>query len=165
MPIGVYPRKLRPAPTQAEYIKRIERGSIPEPNSGCWLSLDKPHGGMGYGRIMFHQQKILAHRLSWIAYHGEIPEGLNVLHQCDTPACVNPDHLFLGTNADNNRDRDNKGRQVTLRGEKNGNSKLKPHQVLEIRQSSLSQRKLAEQYGVDQALIYNIRKRLTWTHI
>jgi hypothetical protein len=77
----------------------------------CWEFLgtrDKD----GYGRLAVDGRKTRAHRVAWVVYRGEIPEGLHVLHTCDVPACVNPEHLFLGTHADNMHDRDAKGRAV-----------------------------------------------------
>ena len=79
--------------------------SIPEPNSGCWLWLGRCDG-KGYGRF----NNTMVHRLSYLAARGPISAGLLVLHKCDVPGCINPDHLFLGTALDNARDRDRKGR-------------------------------------------------------
>lgn len=72
-------------------------------------------GPNGYGRIGFRGKVVNAHRVSWVLYRGEIPRGLCVLHRCDVRACVNPDHLFLGTVNDNNLDRELKGRGVKSR--------------------------------------------------
>jgi hypothetical protein len=88
---------------------RIERFSIPEPNSGCWLWTGSPVG-IGYGRIRANGRHWLAHRASWRVHRGRIPRGRCVLHRCDTPACVNPDHLFLGSLKDNAQDALRKGR-------------------------------------------------------
>lgn len=76
---------------------------------GCWLwtGLADQHG---YGRIHFEGRVTRAHRVSWMIHEGPIPEGQKVLHRCDTPACVRPDHLFLGTQADNMADMNAKGR-------------------------------------------------------
>lgn len=68
----------------------------------------------GYGAATFKGKVVLAHRISWTLANGEIPDGLCVLHRCDTRACVRPDHLFLGTKADNNRDKVEKGREYRL---------------------------------------------------
>ena len=90
--------------------ERFESFYIPEPNSGCWLwegRVDR----RGYGRLKEIGRKFLAaHRLSWTLHRSEIPPGMYVLHKCDTPLCVNPDHLFLGTHLDNMRDMVQKGR-------------------------------------------------------
>lgn len=82
----------------------------------------------GYGQVRYQGQKWYAHRLMWTRWFGPIPDGLNVLHHCDNPPCVNPWHLFLGTDADNNHDRDAKGRQVAPRGNQNG-SRLHPEKL------------------------------------
>lgn len=69
----------------------------------------------GYGRRRFRGRTWMAHRVTWLQAHGEIPDGMYVLHHCDNPGCVNIDHLFLGTNLDNVHDRDGKGRQHNMR--------------------------------------------------
>jgi hypothetical protein len=81
----------------------------PEPNSGCWL-WTKGVVSSGYGEHYVNGKPILAHRFAWIQRFGTIPIGLNILHRCDTKLCVNPQHLFLGTLADNNYDMAQKGR-------------------------------------------------------
>jgi hypothetical protein len=92
--------------------ERIERLSMPEPNTGCWLFIGSL-GSNGYGKLKGVRARttIMAHRYSWEAHNGPIPRGLFVLHRCDQPSCVNPDHLFLGTHVDNMTDMVKKGRQ------------------------------------------------------
>lgn len=146
----------------------------PEPMSGCWLWIGA-HNPKGYGRVNFKGDNRYAHRVSYLLSCDEIPEGILVLHKCDTPACVNPDHLFLGTNDDNMIDRNKKGRQAKLPGERNGFSVLTEAQVLEIRalregssyrnSGELSQKNLAKKYGVGQTAISKVLNRETWSHI
>lgn len=95
------------------FLGRFEASYEADPNSGCWL-WNKALRTDGYGNTSFGKRDIGAHRASYIAHVGLVPDGLFVCHRCDTPACVNPHHLFLGTAADNNRDRELKGR--TARG-------------------------------------------------
>ena len=92
-----------------EQKKRFHARYIQEPNTGCWL-WSAAGGGQHYGLFHFRGKTIGAHRASWIFHKGEIPNGLYVLHKCDTRPCVNPDHLFLGTPKDNMQDCVKKGR-------------------------------------------------------
>jgi hypothetical protein len=90
--------------------QRIEKHSIPIPEIGCWIWLGAIKS-YGYGSIKYRNKDMRANRVSWLAFKGEIPKGLCVLHHCDNPACVNPDHLFLGTLKDNMQDCIKKGRR------------------------------------------------------
>jgi len=110
-----------------------------------------------------------ASRVSWMIHFGDIPDGMSVLHKCDNPECTNPDHLFLGTQADNARDMANKGR--ALRGERATSRKLTEKQVLKIRGrykgrgKGITQAKLAGEYGVTFQQISRITRRTRWKHI
>lgn len=112
----------------------------------------------GYG--MIHRRRLekptglRAHRASWLLHRGAIPDGLCVLHRCDNRRCVNPDHLFLGTVADNNADMLAKGRQRT--------AKLSATQVREIKGSPESMPALARRYGVTLQNIIKIKRGETW---
>jgi HNH endonuclease len=88
-------------------LERFEAKYMPEPNSGCWLWMGSIRG-QGYAQTGVGER--YAHRFSYEHYKGKIPEGMRVLHKCDTPTCVNPDHLFLGTAKDNTHDALKKGR-------------------------------------------------------
>ena len=101
-------RKLNP-----EWFQRTDQSrfwELAEKSEGCWTW----HGtlnGHGYGQFYMQHKRFPAHRASWLLSFGDIPEGLFVLHRCDNPLCVRPDHLFLGTHKDNMRDMQNKGRR------------------------------------------------------
>jgi hypothetical protein len=132
--------------------------------SGCWIwkgcSLKR-----GYGQVRFNGIKQSAHRMSWILVKGAILDGLWVLHKCDNPPCVNPEHLFLGTHEENVKDCVAKGRALGPRGEMQGNSKLTRDQVLEIREriaEGESDVVLGQAYGVSGRTINDIRHRKRW---
>jgi hypothetical protein len=148
--------------------------------NGCWMwkAANVPKG---YGVMYFNGRQQYAHRISYQIHVGAIPDGLFVLHRCDTPACVNPEHLFLGTLADNTADMMAKGRskggapsgdrnpmrihKALLSGEKNGSSKLTMEQVEEIRRlykAGVVQTKLAVQFGVNQPHISRIVRGESW---
>ena len=131
----------------------------------CWMWTGSVMPSNGYGCFSYRKKIMRAHRVSYILHRGEIPSGVCVLHTCDVKACVNPDHLFLGTNADNVADRVKKGRSA--QGERQGCSKLTSQQVLEIRllYPTTKQVTLARRFGVDKNTIYSIMKGETWKHV
>jgi len=95
--------------------QRLERGYTPDPNSGCWLWVRGQRNKKSlYGSLTFKRKVIYAHRLSYETFVGPVPPGLDVLHKCDTPACVNPQHLWVGTHTENMRDCMEKGRNPTM---------------------------------------------------
>ena len=146
------------------FIEKIEKSSDPE---GCWNWKASLRGG--YGQFKVAGKMVLSHRFSFELFKGEIPAGLCVCHTCDNPACVNPNHLFLGTHAENMADKVKKNRQSRLKGTEHPQSKLSEEQVLQIRElyatGNFSQRQLAKQFGVVQAQIYRIINRKKWTHL
>lgn len=131
----------------------------------CWLWQAGTVMGRGYGLFDAWGRKELAHRVAWLLTHeGIIPDGLQVLHTCDVPACVNLNHLWLGTQADNLRDMDAKGRRAV--GEAHGSAKLTEPQVSLIRLlhagGKLSQQQLAHIFGVHRGTIRPIIAGKTW---
>lgn len=125
----------------------------------------------GYGRIQWAGRMTLVHRISYTLFVGEIPEGMCVCHHCDNPPCVNPDHLFLGTNLDNIRDKVRKGRNVVIPmyGEENPGSVLKEWQVRMIREMYATKlwtlKAIASRFNVSFQLISLIVNRKIWSHI
>lgn len=145
----------------AEYL---ERHTTVQPN-GCW-EWQRCLDGFGYGLSKWLGKLHRAHRLAYYAQHGQFtPRGIVLRHKCDNPKCCNPAHLVVGTRAENNQDRDDRGRHVALRGEKHGCAKLTPEQVLEIRAAPSHTRGIARLYGVSYAAISSIRTGRAWKHL
>jgi len=138
----------------------------PEPNSGCWLWTGCVNQD-GYGQILSGRSPKGAHRVSYLLFRGEISQGLHVCHKCDVPSCVNPEHLFLGTPADNAADKVRKGRQqrLSFKGEMNGCAKLTENDVRAIRSSNLKGIELSKMYNVARGVISEIRSRKAWKHV
>ena len=139
-----------------------------EKGRGCWNWIGSKDGD-GYGQIVVNKSSMKSHRFSWLIHNGEIPHKMLVCHHCDNPGCVNPKHLFIGTNKDNMVDAANKGR--TLQGAKNHFCKLTVEIVLEIRRRHLRNHKingtgpLAKEFGVSESCIYKIVSRQIWKHV
>ena len=148
------------------YQKVIEDRSIPEPNSGCWLWLGGISNGYGWIRQGCGARD-RAHRVAWLAYRCGIPSGMYVCHRCDNRLCVNPDHLFLGSPAENNHDmmRKSRNRPPRTHGSAHGRSKLNEAAVMAILQSPVSAGKLSRVYGVSDNVICRIRRGLLWRHV
>lgn len=123
----------------------------------------------GYGRFYFRKRNVPAHRASWMMHFGEIPDGMQVCHTCDNPACVNPRHLFLGTNADNMNDKAEKGRCNSVHGSPHPFAKITEEDVVAIRKmaqdTDLPYTKIAAQMNVSVANICLIVKGKTWAHV
>lgn len=155
MPRGVFKRKSLEA--------RFEEKYIPEPNSGCWLWTGAYDRG-GYSTLSHLNKPVIGHRVSYELFKGKIPAGQNVCHSCDNRACVNPDHLFLGTQRENVEDMLQKGRQ--RRGSTHGMAKLTEADVAEIRATKgVTQYALAAQYGVTRSAIADLLKGRSWAHL
>jgi len=156
----------------AGFWERVDKGS--EAGS-CWLWRGAKDPG-GYGRVRYCGKTMLAHRLAFFLANGELGPDECVCHRCDNPPCCNPAHLFVGSRLDNNRDMVSKGRHAaTMRpgyhkiGEKHGCAKLTDRQAKEIAETyakgGISQRKLADQYGVSQRTVAKIVLGIGWKHV
>lgn len=134
----------------------------------CWEWLGNVNSN-GYGHFSFKDRHLLAHRMSFEFFGGEIPDRMVVMHSCDNRLCVNPQHLRVGTQADNLQDAAQKGRMFRpdTRGERNGNTRLTKSDVDEIRQRlsvGLRQKDIAAAFGVHPDTIHNIKHGKTWGH-
>lgn len=147
-------------PPLDRFWEKVDKGD------SCWLWTGKRR--FGYGRFNVRNTWLLAHRWIYAATYGPIPDGLFVCHRCDNPGCVRPDHLFLGTAADNLADCARKGRRVFAVGEANPKTRLTSVQVGQIRlahQGGAIVSRLAKQYGVNPNCIRDVVRRITWKHI
>lgn len=154
---------------KATLSERLDYRSEPYVKGQCQLWLGGRDKG-GYGWVWFEGRNLKAHRAAWIAAHGSIPDGMQVLHTCDNPPCRNIDHLFLGTQVDNSADMVAKGRQARIGrrnpGSNNGRAKLTEFDMLEIRaMKGVSQKAIAAMYGVSQTTVCQIRRGARWTHL
>lgn len=123
----------------------------------------------GYGKAYVGMGKYVgAHRHAWITAHGTIPDGMCVCHHCDVRACINVNHLYLGTPKDNARDRDERGRANTVRGSSHALAKLTERDVLEIRARADAREtyaSIAVRFGVTRENIGSVVNRKTWKHV
>ena len=138
-------------------------------SSGCWewTAARQP---AGYGAFGAQSRNYGAHRWQWERHNGPIPNGMMVMHRCDNPACVRPEHLFLGTQTDNMRDKMAKGRHRyhVFQGEDHGRAKVTNEDVQAIRRlyaEGISGPELSRRYGLGRTAIYKIIRRQSWRHL
>ncbi len=149
------------------FWSHVDKGPHPK---GCWIWTASVTGSLGYGQFgIGNANMIRAHRFAWLLTRGKIPAGLGVLHECDNPRCVNPDHLWLGTSQQNVKDMDEKRRRRAPKGISHWQHKLDDEKVREIRKlystGKFSQRALANRYGVIQQLVSLVVRREGWRHV
>lgn len=134
-------------------------------SGACW-EWRGGHNSRGYGMFRIFGKQKRAHRLAWEFTHGPIPAAMLVLHRCDNPPCCNPEHLFLGTNDDNVRDKVAKSRQA--RGDRFPQAKLTEEDVVNIRglaNVGVTQRAIAKDKHVSRSLIEQVVNRKIWRHV
>lgn len=142
----------------------LENRSKRNPETDC-IEWQKGRSLDGYGRVKYRNERYSAHRLSWILTKGEIPKGKSVLHRCDNPPCINPDHLFIGDNFDNMADRKAKGRAPSQKGSANGHARLTNDIVVAIRNAEGTQKSIGIRFGVSQATVSYLKTKKRWPHI
>ena len=132
-------------------------------DGGCWLWTGAK-SRLGYGCLRVGGKYRSAHRHSWMIHRGSIPVGMCVLHKCDVRSCVNPDHLFIGTQLENVADRDAKGRMADTKGTRNGRAKVNEDVVRRMRASgSLREaREIGAEFGMSRYSVYSVMSGRSW---
>ena len=150
-----YPRVLRGRAKPIIYLMAA---------SGCWICVTHKQGN-GYPQIEHRGRRKYVHRFVFEDAYGPVPHGINVCHSCDNPPCINPEHLYLGTQADNCADASKRGR--TTIGEKNRHAKLTCADVEAVRAAAgtATQKIIAEQFGISRRTVGQVIHRDTWRHI
>lgn len=164
-------RKRKVIELPQDFWNKVNKNGPVHPDLGtrCWIYTGGIHENR-YGRIWNGTRDIIAHRYSYELSYGTIPDGLNVCHHCDVRSCVNPEHLFIGTRADNTHDMDAKGRRGIWHpvGEANPSAKLTESDVLRVRELAkygIRRKLLAKSFDVSLPNIEKIIARKTWKHI
>lgn len=156
---------------EGDMIKKIGDRYIINKETGCW----EWTGGMrpnGYGVVVlgikYLPASIRAHRFSWMAFNGEIPDGLFVLHKCDNRKCINPNHLFLGTHKDNAEDRERKGRDNRPFGEAVYSAKITNDIAAYIKydiQNKMSRSDVLKKYGIRIPMYQSFKQNRAWKKV
>lgn len=168
MPKGVYERQN----DETRFWKKVDKDGprIPYVTGQCWMWYGTRVRN-GYGIFKWAGKPGLAHRYSYWLHYATLPDDMNVCHRCDNPSCVNPSHLWLGTNRDNAKDRDMKQRQIPRRGEDFTHAKLTDDIVRYIRLnyvpfcSTHGTRAMARKFGVSHMLVRQVLHGRIWRHI
>lgn len=157
---------------QDDWVKRFQ--AFVDKSGECW-EWQGYKNNRGYGTFLLKRKLVLAHRISWMIEHGSIPDGLEVCHGCDNPSCVRPDHCFLGTQADNNRDMWGKGRGRGggggvnhVKGSAHAHTHLTDSDIRTmraLREAGVKIRILADRFDVSTSNVCFIVNRKTWKHV
>jgi len=159
------PRRGQRVGVEKRFWRYVAKG---QPVDSCWLwaGARQPKG---YGTLNVEGKSVKAHRLSYELHHGPIPKGLHVLHRCDNPPCVNPAHLWAGTNMENIADKMAKGREPNLKGEKHPLAMLTEADVKQIRAlhaaGGLNYAQIGARFGVEKHVVGMVIRRETWRHV
>lgn len=160
-------------PMADRFWQRVEQnGLVVRPDLGACWTWKGTLSERGYGLLArpgHAAGHTGAHRFSWELHNGPIPEGMEICHRCDNPSCVRPDHLFVGSHADNMADAVEKRRMRNpgSPGSWNGNARLTDDLVRQIRHrcTETTQRQVALEFGISQSMVGNIVRRINWTHL
>lgn len=161
MPGGIYERK----PLEVRFWEKVNKNGPLLIDTKCWEWTGAKKKA-GYGFIGLNYKNYYAHRLAYEFYYKVLPKEQHVLHKCDNPSCVNPEHLFLGSQVDNMKDMNLKNRHAV--GEKTNINKLTDKEVIEIRNkysSGIPNKTLCKEYNVSHATIHRVVYKKLWKHI
>lgn len=151
-----------------DIVKRFwSRVDRTDNENDCWL-WQGGRSGDRYGYFFIHPRNQLAHRVSWMFTHGTIPDGMKVCHKCDRVLCVNPNHLFLGTQRDNVEDMHGKGRAHKASGEGHSKtylSELQVREIFKLYEEGVSTKAIAQRFGTNKYTLSNLRRGRTWRHL
>jgi hypothetical protein len=164
----LYVRKGEDPNAPQHLARRLANGTTINESTGCW-EWQRHRNNYGYGKLTVAGRGVYAHRLAYELCNSPIPGGMDLLHRCDNPRCINPDHLSVGTRSDNMKDCSRKGRaripMPVLRGTANGAAKLSETDVVAIRRllaKKWTQQAIADRFGVPQSQISNIKRGRGW---
>jgi hypothetical protein len=154
-------------PNYQSVLKKFEDKFTRRGQRSCW-PWHATRTAKGYGRVNIQRTYFLAHRVAYVLYKGPIPDGVGfhgtcLLHRCDNPECVNPNHMFFGTVEENNNDMARKNRSAY--GVRANTAKLDDEKVRAIRTSSATVASIARMYGVGWSCVHKIRERETWRRV
>ncbi|WP_158618922.1 MULTISPECIES: HNH endonuclease [Pantoea] len=164
----IYPGKGLDQNSPEHLARRLANGCCINEQTECW-EWQRHTNNAGYGKLTINGRGVYAHRLAYQLTKGDLPQGMEVLHSCDNPACINPAHLAAGTHSQNMKDCSAKGRAkmptVIVRGERNGAAKLREVDVRSIKrllEKGWTQRDIAERFGISQSQVSHIKLGRAW---